>query len=193
MINESIEFFNEVNKAECHILNLKRDNKAEYNRLRVEAASIEPQDIDEVIFDCVFVEEPWFVRYVLDNVDVSKVRSDYEIALKKTEGLKLRFWRDFLRGDEVVEEHEELLTLNYFTLYAGRVGRGPADTVSLNNFSGMKERFISEKNLAKIHTFYNESIVNYKIPVERIGDVERSMLENSNTYLEAQIAKLEVV
>lgn len=190
MEKEVIGFFNSVNKAECYLHQLKSKNISTYNRLKIEASSLEYAEIDEMIFDCMFSEEPKLVRYVLDTIDTTKVDSSFDNAMRKIDGLKLRFWRDLFRGDVEVDPQKELLYLNYFTLFAGRTG-GAANIQMLEHKEYLEERFIKEKFLAKLFNFHSQPISNiYKINIIRQGDARRVLLENSNAHLEKQINSL---
>lgn len=190
METEVINFFNSVNKAECYLHQLKTTNVSAYNKLKLDAALLEHDSIDETIFDCVFSEDPKLVRLVMDTIGTSHIDSSYDNALRKIQGLKLRFWRDLFRGDISIEPEKKLLYLNYFTLFAGRTG-GEPNIPMLEDREYLEGKFIKEKFLAKLLNFHNESVADtYKLSIVRQGDTKRVLLENSNAYLEKQISTL---
>ncbi|MNV17258.1 hypothetical protein D3C71_1080420 [compost metagenome] len=190
MEKDTIEFFNSVNKAECYLHNLKKTDNRSYLKLKEEAMLLEDDDSDLVLFDCVYTEELKVVRYTLLNIDTSNVSSDFDHGCKNLGGLRLRFWRDFLRGDASVAEELELLYLNYFTLFTGRTG-GRVNEQMLLNTHYLEKQFLQEKLLSKTLTFNTQNVMtNYNISVVRVGDTQKVLLEKNNAYLEDQIKAL---
>lgn len=190
MIKESIDFFNKVNRAELYLARLKRHNLKEYTQLRTEAILHEIDDLDFSIYDCLFAEEVKLARYVMDNIDVSNIESDLDAGLSKVKGKKLRFWWDLFRGEPVVEESEELLYLNYFTLCAGRSGTN-VDISRLEDLSYVAGQFIREKMIGKMMTLSPfEHTKPYFMNVVRLGDAQKILLEQSNSFLTQRINTL---
>lgn len=177
------DFFHSVSKAEYHLYLLTNKDKNAYLKLKHEALSLPEEDfLDGVIFDCSFVEEPRLIRHVLHTVDLTKTDSSFAHAKRSIEGHRLRYWRDFLKGEIEVEPDKYLTYLNFFTRFAARTGKG-VDVKMLSDLEYLEGQFLRERMLAKSLTFNSDKVSKtYTLHFIRTGDIEKLALEKSNAF-----------
>lgn len=182
--------FNYVSKAENYLKTAKFVDEITYFKLKKLCNELTDSAIDSTIYECAVYEESKLIRHVIENIDISKEVSNFEIALENLKGVKIKFWREFLKNGANVDSKLYFLYLIFFTCIMTR-NTNEIDIASLESEEAIEDFVLNNSLTILLDNNFDKLNTKHKITINK--KINNKMLEliNKNNSINEKINKIE--